>query len=104
MNADTKRKLVWGFVIALGIAHYDFWYWDDTSVVLGFMPVGLFFHASISLLAGIAWALVVKHAWPSWIEDWAAQDEVSIRSISEETSEETGEETGAEAAQERDDA
>ena len=73
---DSKRRFfVWGLIVILGVAHYDFWYWSDKSVVFGFMPIGLFYHALISLLAGICWALVVKYAWPAWIEDWASGDD-----------------------------
>ncbi len=67
------RKLVWGLVALLALAHYDFWNWDDRSVAFGFLPVGLAYQALISILAAVVWALVVKFAWPSWIEEWADQ-------------------------------
>jgi len=65
-----------GFVIAiaavlLGLLHQDLWFWDDTSMVLGVMPIGLFYHAMFSLAAGVLWALAVKFAWPAHIEAWA---------------------------------
>ena len=69
----TKGQLAWGFVVVLAILHYDFWYWDDRSIVLGFMPIGLLYQALISLAAGVAWYFVVKHAWPSWVEEWAEE-------------------------------
>lgn len=68
---STPRKLVWGFVVILAIVHFDFWAWSDRSILAGFMPTGLFYQAMISLLAGICWALVVKFAWPSRLEEWA---------------------------------
>lgn len=77
MSDAAKRKAVWGLVILLAIAHWDFWYWDDRSLVMGFMPVGLAYQAMISILAGVAWALVVKFAWPSWVEEWADEGEGS---------------------------
>ena len=69
------KRVAWGLVIALGVLHYDFWYWDDDSLVFGFLPVGLAFHAALSVAAGIAWALVVKFAWPAHIEAWAEQSD-----------------------------
>jgi hypothetical protein len=69
--AKTKGRLAWGLVIVLAILHYDFWYWADDSLVFGFMPIGLFYQALISLAAGIAWALVTAYAWPTWVENWA---------------------------------
>lgn len=65
--------LAWGLVIVLAILHYDFWYWNDRSLVMGFIPIGLFFQALISVGAAIAWAMVVKFAWPTHIEAWADQ-------------------------------
>ena len=56
-GSSPARKIVWGLVVVLAIAHYDFWYWDDGSLLAGFMPIGLFYHALISVLAAIVWAL-----------------------------------------------
>ena len=55
-------KLAWGFVLVLAVLHYDFWYWDDRTLVFGFMPIGLAYQALISALAGLAWFLVVRFA------------------------------------------
>ena len=70
-GSSPARKIVWGLVVVLAIVHYDFWYWDDGSLLAGFMPIGLFYHALISVLAAIVWALVVKYAWPTDMERWA---------------------------------
>ena len=70
---STGGKLAWGLVLALAILHYDFWLWDDRTVVLGFLPVGLLYQALISLGAAAAWALVVRFAWPAHIERWAEE-------------------------------
>ena len=59
------KKLVYAFIILLAIAHQDFWWWDDSdTLVLGFLPIGLAYHAGISVLAGIAWALATRYCWP----------------------------------------
>ncbi len=57
--------------IVLAILHQDFWNWADTSLVFGFVPVGLAYHAGYSIAAAIFWFLVSKFAWPSAIEEWA---------------------------------
>jgi hypothetical protein len=72
-NMSSAGKLAWALVALLAILHYDFWNWNDRSLMFGFMPTGLFFQALISLGAAIAWALVVKFAWPTHIEEWADQ-------------------------------
>jgi len=57
--------------IALFILHHDFWNWDNTALVLGFMPVGLAYHAAYSIAAALFWFLTTKYAWPHSIEQWA---------------------------------
>ena len=59
------KKLVYAFIILLAIAHQDFWWWDDSdTLVLGFVPIGLAYHAGVSVLAGVAWALAIRYCWP----------------------------------------
>lgn len=62
--------IVIAFII-LAVLHQDFWNWDDSNLVLGFMPVGLAYHAAYSLVAVVFWTLVIKFAWPSQLEEWA---------------------------------
>lgn len=69
------KPLVWGLVVALGILHYDFWYWGDRTLVFGFLPIGLAYHATFSVAAGVTWALVVRYAWPTRLEEWAEENQ-----------------------------
>jgi hypothetical protein len=78
----TAGKLAWGLVLLAAILHYDFWNWTTTEVVFGFMPVGLAYQAGISLLAGLAWTLVIKFAWPGEVEEWANAGESEAKSES----------------------
>jgi len=73
-NTPNGRRLVWFLVAALFVLHQDFWWWDSRTLVLGFMPIGLFYHAVFSVAAGLVWALANKLAWPEHIEEWAAQN------------------------------
>ena len=68
---SSGGKLAWALVALLAVLHYDFWNWDDRSVMFGFMPIGLLFQALISIGAAVAWTLVVRFAWPTHIEEWA---------------------------------
>jgi hypothetical protein len=63
-----------GFLI-LAVLHQDFWNWDKADLVFGFMPIGLAYHAAYSLVAAIFWALVVKFAWPTKLEEWADSED-----------------------------
>ena len=50
--------------VALLVLHHDWWFWDDTSLVFGFLPIGLAYHAAVSLAAAGLWAWAVFVAWP----------------------------------------
>ncbi len=55
-------------VIVVYLLHQDFWLWSDRSLIFGFLPVGLAYHAGYSLLAAGMMALLVKFAWPAELE------------------------------------
>lgn len=57
-------KLVWALVALLIVLHQDNWFWEDTRLVFGFMPVALLYHMGISTGAAIAWFLATKFCWP----------------------------------------
>lgn len=65
------HKVVWGLVLLLLVIHQDVWFWEDDRLVFRFMPVGLFFHACISLAAGFTWWLATKFCWPAELEQSA---------------------------------
>lgn len=48
-------------VIAL---HQDFWNWENKSLILGFIPVGLAYHGLYALAASGTMALLVRFLWP----------------------------------------
>lgn len=57
--------------IVLAILHQDLWNWDNADLVFGFMPIGLAYHAGYSIVAATFWAIVMKFAWPTRLEEWA---------------------------------
>ena len=65
------KIFVYALIALLAIIHQDFWWWDNKSLVFGFMPLGLFYHALFSCMAAGVWAMAIKWAWPSDIEEWA---------------------------------
>lgn len=62
------KYVVWPLIVLLVILHQDNWFWNDGTLVFGFMPVGLFYHACISLAAGVVWFLAVSFCWPGDLE------------------------------------
>lgn len=65
------KRALWPAVIVLALLHHDFWFWNDTRLVFGFLPIGLAWHVGFSIAAGILWALASKYAWPEEIEQFA---------------------------------
>ena len=64
-NKTKSGALIIGvLVVLLLILHQDNWFWESDSLVLGFMPIGLFWHACISVAASLTWALATVIAWP----------------------------------------
>ena len=70
-NADnasgSKSKgpmIIAGLVVLLLILHQDNWLWNNDTLLMGFLPIGLFWHACISIAATATWFLATKIAWP----------------------------------------
>lgn len=62
--------LLWLAVLFL---RNDFWNWETPRPLLfGFLPVGLWWQALVSLAASLTLALFVRFAWPYHLEDESA--------------------------------
>ena len=60
-----KKLLISTLVLAVFLLHQDCWNWKQTEpLVLGFLPVGLAYHAGYAILTAVMMALLVKFAWP----------------------------------------
>jgi hypothetical protein len=70
-SSARNRKLIWLLVGLLFVLHQDFWLWGNTSLVLGFLPVGLAYHLVFSIAAACTWFAMIKFAWPSHVEEFA---------------------------------
>ncbi len=48
------------------LLHQDFWFWRAARpLVFGFLPIGLFYHASYTIATAVMlWWLVRRH-WPA---------------------------------------
>lgn len=63
-NLSAGPKIIIGLVILLLILHQDNWLWNNDTLLFGFLPIGLFWHACISVGATLTWFLATKIAWP----------------------------------------
>lgn len=64
-------------VVAMIVAHQDFWLWNDRTLVFGFVPIGLLYHGLFSLTASLLMVVLVRHAWPSELEQIEAEEKKS---------------------------
>lgn len=72
------KYVIWGLVALLLVLHQDNWNWDDGTLLFGFMPVGLFYHACISIAATIVWFLATKFIWPVDLQQDGPQEGVGV--------------------------
>jgi len=62
------------FLLVLFLRH-DYWNWDTPGYLLfGFIPVGLWWQALVTILASIMMWLMVILAWPSHLEEKISSD------------------------------
>ena len=67
-------KIVWVIVALMAFLHWDFWYWDDRTLLFGFLPIGLAYQAGFSIAAALVWTAAVRYAWPTELEEWASAE------------------------------
>ena len=63
-----KKLLLFLLVAGVYVLHQDNWNWKDDSLMFGFLPKGLAYHAGYSILAAIMMAVLVTCAWPKHLE------------------------------------
>lgn len=66
-----KSGIIFAVFIALAVLHQDFWNWDNGNLVFGVLPVALAYHGGYSLVVALFWAMVIRFAWPTKLEEWA---------------------------------
>lgn len=70
MNHRVPRVLLVLAVAVLYALHQDVWFFHSARpLVLGFVPVGLFYHACYCVAVSLLMWLLVRFAWPSHLED-----------------------------------
>jgi hypothetical protein len=66
-----KRTTLYAALVILVLLHQDFWFWDDSTLLLGFLPVGLVYHALYCIATSLLMYLLVTRAWPDEAEAFA---------------------------------
>ena len=58
------KAVVFLLFFVLLILHQDGWAWSDDTLVFGFMPMALAYHAVFSLACAVLGGLAIKFLWP----------------------------------------
>ncbi len=65
---SSMHIVVWVLIALLIVIHQDNWFWGNDKLLLGFMPIGLFYHVCISIAASATWFIAARFAWPDDVE------------------------------------
>ncbi|CAN5765719.1 hypothetical protein BH24ACI4_BH24ACI4_22560 [soil metagenome] len=68
---SRRARLGWSILIlGLYLLHQDLWFWRQARpLVLGFLPIGLAYHAVYCLaVTFLMWGLT-RYAWPAHLEN-----------------------------------
>jgi hypothetical protein len=68
------KTAVWSLFVILFFLHQDFWWWEDSGLVFGFMPIGLAYHAAFSIACAFLGWLAIRFAWPHDLEKFAEEE------------------------------
>ena len=70
-----RKFCIWSLVAVLLVLHQDNWFWTDGKLVFGFMPIGLLYHAVISIAAACRWFAAILLIWPEGVDGEAASED-----------------------------
>lgn len=56
-------------VLVMIVLHQDFWLWTNKTLVFGFLPIGLAYHATYSCFAALTMWALVRFGWPSHLDE-----------------------------------
>jgi len=75
------KYLIPCLIVGLIFLHQDYWQWNNGTLDFGFLPRALSYHAALSVLAAIVWAMAVHWCWPAEVDfdDASAAGEDSVR-------------------------
>ena len=69
------KYIIWVLIVALLVVHQDNWNWGKTDLVGGVVPIGLLYHAGISLAAALLWFGATKYCWPDGLDEESSSTE-----------------------------
>ena len=62
------KNILYVVIVIVYLLHNDLWFWNDSTLVMG-IPVGLFYHLLYCFAASILLFLLIKFAWPKFVDE-----------------------------------
>lgn len=62
------KNLLYLAIALLFLLHQDCWFWNDSTLVFGILPVGFLYHILYTLAASALMFALTRLAWPSELE------------------------------------
>ena len=64
-----KKRVLYIALLLAAVLHQDFWFWSDPTLVVGFLPAGLAYHAVYTVIVALLMWLLAEYAWPTHLEE-----------------------------------
>ena len=68
-SVRLMKHAIWIAFALLILLRNDFWFWPESFLVFGFLPVALVHQIAISFAAVFLWILATKYCWPAGLDD-----------------------------------
>jgi hypothetical protein len=62
------KNVLYAVLVIVYFLHNDLWLWNNPTLIFG-IPIGLFYHIIFCLVASLIMILLIKYAWPNFVED-----------------------------------
>jgi len=62
------KNILYLVIVIVYLLHNDLWFWNNPTIIMG-IPVGLFYHLIYCFTASILLFLLIKFAWPKFVEE-----------------------------------
>ena len=68
-RAGAIRWILYALAVGVLVLHQDVWNWSRAEpLLMGFLPVGLAYHAAYTIVCSVVMFLFVKFLWPVELE------------------------------------
>ena len=69
-----KKSLTYVVLVLLYFLHQDLWFWDNGTLILDILPVGLLYHLVFCFASSLLLAMLIRHAWPAHLSTGGSEE------------------------------